>query len=96
MTATLKVKVSTKASCNAIRCWQDDELKISVTAVPENGKANAAVIKLLAKALGVQKTSITIASGSKSPRKVVVLNNVSTHDVSQMLVQLTKAVGSSH
>jgi uncharacterized protein YggU (UPF0235/DUF167 family) len=42
-----------------------------VTAVPEDGKANAALLKLLAKTWKLPKTSLTIASGATSRRKVV-------------------------
>ena len=44
-------------------------LKIAVTAPPEGGKANAALIKLLAKALGRPKSAIEIASGAQSRTK---------------------------
>ena len=42
-----------------------------MTAVPEGGKANAALLKLLAKTWKLPKTSLTIASGATSRRKVV-------------------------
>lgn len=46
-------------------------LKVSVTAVPEGGKANAALIKLLSKAWRVPKGAISIAAGAAARRKVV-------------------------
>ncbi len=46
-------------------------LKISVTAAPEGGKANAALIKLLSKAWRVPKGAISIAAGAAARRKVV-------------------------
>mgnify|MGYP000427444852 CR=1 FL=1 len=45
-------------------------LKVAVTAAPEGGKANAAVIKLLAKALGVPKSRLTLIQGATSRDKV--------------------------
>lgn len=44
-------------------------LKVFVTAVPENNKANEALVKLLAKHLGVSKTSIEIISGHTDRNK---------------------------
>ncbi len=41
------------------------------TAVPDKGKANAAVIALLAKALGVPKSAITLVSGDTARQKTV-------------------------
>lgn len=48
-------------------------LKVAVTATPEDGKANAAVIKLLAKEWRLPKTSLSIASGARSRRKTLVI-----------------------
>jgi uncharacterized protein (TIGR00251 family) len=49
------------------------ELKIGVTAPPEDGKANAAVIKLLAKAWKVPKSSLSIIKGAADRRKVILV-----------------------
>ncbi len=46
-------------------------LKISVSAAPDKGKANDAVIKLLAKEWRVPKTSISVASGATDRRKTL-------------------------
>ena len=50
---------------------EDGQLKIRVTVVPEDGKANKAVIALLAKALGVSKSSVTIVRGETARDKLV-------------------------
>lgn len=46
-------------------------LKVSVTAVPEDGKANAALVKLLAKEWRIPKSALTIAAGATDRRKVL-------------------------
>lgn len=46
-------------------------LRLRVTAVPDRGKANAAVIALLARALGVPKSAITLVSGETARLKSV-------------------------
>ena len=69
----LKLKVVPKASRNAVTGWLGEELKMMVTAVPEKGKANQAVIKLLAKTLGLPKQDISITSGHSSTCKTVVI-----------------------
>ena len=46
-------------------------LKFGVQAAPEDGRANAAVIALLAKHLGVAKAAISVAAGAKDRRKVI-------------------------
>ena len=49
-------------------------LKVRVRAAPEDGAANEAVAKLLAKALGVPKSSVAIVAGASARRKVVQVN----------------------
>lgn len=46
-------------------------LKARVTAVPEKGKANKALVALLSKALKVPKSSISVASGETSRQKIL-------------------------
>ncbi len=46
-------------------------LRIRVSAVPDKGKANAAVIALLAKALRLPKSAITLVSGDTARLKTV-------------------------
>lgn len=46
-------------------------LQVRVRAVPEKGKANKALLALLAKWLGVAKSDVTLASGGKSRLKRV-------------------------
>lgn len=48
-------------------------LRIRVSAVPDKGKANAAVCVLLAKALGVPKSSISVVSGETARMKTVLV-----------------------
>jgi uncharacterized protein (TIGR00251 family) len=73
---SLQVKITPKAARNAlIRIDTDagggEHLKASVTAVPEKGKANAALIKLLAQKLGLPKSSITLIAGETSRQKTL-------------------------
>ncbi|NMN70567.1 DUF167 domain-containing protein [Rhizobium sp. 57MFTsu3.2] len=46
-------------------------LKARVTAVPEKGKANKALIALVAKSLRVAKSSVSLASGETSRKKIL-------------------------
>ena len=51
----------------------EKRLKISVTATPENGKANQAVIKLLSKQWKIPKSQISVISGQTVRNKTVLL-----------------------
>lgn len=67
--AEISVRVTPKASRDRITV-EDDQIRVYVTTVPEDGKATAAVQKLLAKALGVAKTRLTLLRGATSRDKV--------------------------
>ena len=69
----IAVRVTPKASRNAVE-RAGDTIRIRVTAPPEDGKANAAVQKLLAKALGVAKSRLTLVRGASSRDKVFRLD----------------------
>jgi uncharacterized protein (TIGR00251 family) len=49
-------------------------IKVSVTAVPEDGKANAALLKLLAKEWKLPRSSMEIVLGATDRRKVVLIS----------------------
>ncbi len=68
---TITLHVHTKASRNVVQPLSATEFKIYVTTVPEHGKANSQVLKLLAKHLGVAKSQLEIISGEKNKTKVV-------------------------
>ena len=72
----LALKVSPKASRDAITGWRGEVLKISVTAAPERGKANAAVIDLLASALDVPRGSVRVLRGETSQDKTVEITGL--------------------
>lgn len=71
------VRVTPKAA-SARLSRSGDELRAAVTAAPENGKANAAVQMLLAKALGVAMSDLTLVRGQKSRIKVFVYSGSGT------------------
>ena len=65
----IALRVTPKASRNAIE-MRDGALRVYVTCVPEDGKANAAVQKLLAKTLGIAKSRLTLIRGQTARAKV--------------------------
>ncbi|MET3927762.1 DUF167 family protein [Devosia sp. 2618] len=48
-------------------------LRLRVKAVPDKGKANAAVVALLAKALGVPKSAVSVVSGETARLKTIAI-----------------------
>lgn len=70
----LQIKVITRSQRNEIVGWMNDILKIKVTAVPEKGKANIAVVKLLAAILHIPMSEIQIESGFTTSKKNIILD----------------------
>jgi len=71
--ARLNLKVVPGSSRNQIVGWLGDALKIKVTAPPEKGKANEAVVELLSVKLGISTDDIMVVSGHSSPSKVIAI-----------------------
>lgn len=68
--ARLNVKVVPGASRSRIAGRYGDGIKVQINAPPERGRANQAVIELLADALGVKPGQVQLVSGHAQPRKV--------------------------
>ena len=71
--AVLAVKVVPRSSRRGIAGVIGSSLKVAVAAPPEKGRANAAVVALLADRLGVDTSSVTVVSGHGSPAKVMAV-----------------------
>ncbi len=72
----LPVKAQPGAKKNAITGEHAGMLKVAVTAPPEDGKANAAIIELLAGELGISKSNIELISGATHRHKRFLIVNV--------------------
>ena len=65
----ITIRATPKAARNRI-VEDGSTLRIYVTVVPEGGKANAAITRLLAKALGVPRSRLTLLRGESARDKV--------------------------
>ena len=86
-TVILSVHVVPRAARNEIGSVEGETLKIKVTAPPVKGKANQALVDLLAENLGVRKNQIEIVSGHKARRKMVKVENVDQNTVLALFQQ---------
>ena len=82
---TFAVKVHPRARKNAIAGELGDSLKLALTAAPIDGKANEACVEFLANLLKVPRSSVTIASGQTSRRKVIRVVGISREEVLRRL-----------
>lgn len=82
---TITVRVKSRASRNRVTCYRDGKMRVSVTAPPHGGRANAALLDLLADALGVAKSRLTIIRGHSSRDKIVAVEGLAAEDVNRLL-----------
>ena len=82
---TIDVLVQPRASRAKIGPRHDGRIKIAVTAPPVDGEANAAVIELLAKSLGIAKSSIEVIAGASSRRKTIRIAGVSEAQLEELI-----------
>ena len=67
----VRLKVTPGAGREAISRGADGSLRLAVTAAAERGKANAAAVALLARALGIPKSTVEVVQGASSRRKTL-------------------------
>lgn len=82
---TVSLKVQPNAKRNTIIGEHGNKLKLSVTAVPENGKANKAVVVLLSKELGIKASNIQIVSGFTSRDKKVHIKGLFIKNFNELI-----------
>lgn len=77
----LPVQAKPKASRNGLAGVHAGRLKVAVTAAPEKGKANVAVLEVLADALGLKPSQLSLAAGETDPRKTVLVTAITAEDL---------------
>lgn len=83
--ARLNVKVVPGASKSEVSGWLGDSLKIRVAAQSEKGKANAAVVLILATSLGLPEKSVSVVSSKTAQHKVVEIQGLSSEQIRHRL-----------
>ena len=81
----LQVKVQTKASRCGLGPVAADALKVAVNEAPEKGKANAAVCRAVAEALGIAPSRVEIVAGDKSRRKTLLIRGGKIEEIRSLL-----------
>jgi uncharacterized protein (TIGR00251 family) len=75
--ALVRVRVQPRAARDEIVAWQGDALRMRVSAPPVDGEANAAVARVLARALGVAPSTVAVVRGERSRDKVLRVTGLS-------------------
>ncbi len=86
----IAVRVTPRSGRDELAGWAGGELIVRVTAAPESGKANAAVCVVLARALGVPKSSVRVVRGPGSRHKLLEVDGVEE----SLVREITRGPGS--
>ncbi len=73
----LPIRAHAGARRDAVGGVHDGRLRVSVTAAPERGKANKAIVSLVARTFGLRKRQVALLRGATSADKVLVLMELS-------------------
>jgi uncharacterized protein (TIGR00251 family) len=86
--AALTIRVTPRARKTEISGFlEDGTLRIRVSAPRVEGKANKALVKFLAKVLGVRKSRIEIVAGEKGLDKIVSIVDMSASEVQELILK---------
>ena len=78
---TFDIQVTPHASNAQVVGVQEGMLKVKVKALPVEGAANEACIKLIAKTLALKKSQLEIFAGAKSRKKTVLVKDISRKEL---------------
>ena len=94
--AALTIRVTPRARKTEFgNSLEDGTLRVRVSAPPVEGKANIALIKFMAKVLGVRKNRIEIVAGQKGLDKILSILDVSAEDAEQRIQAWLEEQGES-
>lgn len=82
------VRVEPGSRRPGVRGEHDGMLRVAVAAVAEHGKANRAVLELLAASLGLAKSQLSIRSGETSRTKRIAACDVAREELGRRLAEL--------
>lgn len=90
--ASLAVRAQPGARKSRIVGVHDGALKIAVSAPPEDGRANDALIELLAEVLEVRENRIRLAQGRSDRRKVFDIIGMTTEELARSLLAILRDI----
>ena len=88
--AVVSVRVQPRARRDEIVGWQGSTLRLRVTAPPVDGRANDAVIGVLAEAIGVPRAAVGLVSGATSRNKLFRIARHSLDELRTILARRSK------
>ena len=86
----ITVRLTPKGGRDGVDGWREGVLRARVAAPPEDGKANAALVALLAKSLAVPKSAVAIVRGETARLKILDIKGDATTLAARLKILGTK------
>ena len=83
--ARITVRLTPRGGRDAIDGWDGETLRVRVASAPVDGKANDALMRLLAKALGLAPSRVNLISGAQARVKTIEVDGLSADEVRRAL-----------
>ena len=83
--ATIEIHLQPGAKRNEIVGFREGVLYVKVTALPQKGQANRALLELMAQMLGIPKGAVDIIRGQSSRNKVIAVQGLTGDEVEEIL-----------
>ena len=81
MSARIEVRLTPRGGRDRIDGWEGTVLRVRVAAPPAEGRANESMVRLVAKALGVPPSRITLVAGTQSRTKVIEVDGLTAEEI---------------
>lgn len=79
--ARIDVRLTPRGGRDRIDGWDGDVLRVRVAAPPAEGRANEAMLRLIAKAIGVPPSRLTLVAGAQSRTKVIDIEGLTAEEI---------------
>ena len=87
----LEIAVVPRASADRVGPYRDGVLRVRVTRPPADGEANRAVLRLVARALGLPPSQLVLVAGDRARRKRVRVDGIDGGELARRLAALGDA-----
>jgi len=82
----ISIHAKPRASKSAIVGVREAALEVAIAAPPVDGEANAELVRTLAKALGLSRSSVSVVGGATGKQKIVEVEGLTAAEVRERLV----------
>lgn len=86
----LELSVTPRAATDRVGPFRDGVLRVRVTRPPADGEANRAVLRLVARAIGLPVSRLSVAAGERARRKRITIEGIDAGELGRRLAALSR------